>query len=198
MAGDDGESRVFRPAGISYVRVPAKDNQASAAFYRDVFGWTVDAARPDPSFEDGSGHVIGHLVPDAAVSGEAGVRPYVYVTRFAAFSTTAARPSRRRMRKATCGWRRSRSSRQRDRALATRTGRLTASLLVSPEAVAYIGGGSEWSVSRRLICLGGLPERLRTAHSASPSEAERRRRTYATASPGIGTHAGRATECSRE
>jgi predicted enzyme related to lactoylglutathione lyase len=79
MAGDDVESRVFRPAGISYVRVPAKDPQASAAFYRDVFGWTVDAARPDPSFEDGSGHVIGHLVPDAAVAGEAGVRPYVYV-----------------------------------------------------------------------------------------------------------------------
>jgi predicted enzyme related to lactoylglutathione lyase len=79
IAGDDGEPRVFRPDGISYLRVPAKDPQTSAAFYRDVFGWTVDAARPDPSFEDGSGHVIGHLVPDAAVSGEAGVRPYVYV-----------------------------------------------------------------------------------------------------------------------
>ena len=50
------------------------------------------------------------------------------------------------------------------------------------EAVAYIGDGSEWSVSRRLICLGDLPEGLRTAHSASPSAAERRRRTYATAS----------------
>jgi predicted enzyme related to lactoylglutathione lyase len=79
MAGDDGESRVFRRAGISYLRIPAMDPQASAAFYHDVFGWPVDAARPDPSFEDGSGHVIGHLVRDAAVSGEAGVRPYVYV-----------------------------------------------------------------------------------------------------------------------
>jgi uncharacterized protein len=79
MAGDEGESRVFRPAGISYLRIPAKDPQASAAFYHDVFGWTVDATRPDPSFEDGTGHVIGHLVPDAAVAGEAGVRPYVYV-----------------------------------------------------------------------------------------------------------------------
>ena len=79
MASDEGESRVFRRAGISYLRIPARDAQASAAFYHDVFGWTVDAARADPSFEDGSGHVIGHLVPDAAVAGEAGVRPYVYV-----------------------------------------------------------------------------------------------------------------------
>jgi hypothetical protein len=79
MAGDEGRPQVFRRAGISYLRIPAKDPQASAAFNRDVFGWTVDAARPDPSFADGTGHVIGHLVPDAAVSGEAGVRPYVYV-----------------------------------------------------------------------------------------------------------------------
>ena len=79
MAGDESESRVFRSAGISYMRIPAKDPQASAAFYRDVFGWTVDAARADPSFADGSGHVIGHFIADAAVSGEAGVRPYVYV-----------------------------------------------------------------------------------------------------------------------
>ena len=76
---DDSESRVFRQAGISYLRVPARDPQTSAAFYRAVFGWTVDAARAEPSFEDGSGHVIGHLVADAVVAGEAGVRPYVYV-----------------------------------------------------------------------------------------------------------------------
>jgi uncharacterized protein len=79
MAGNEGESRIFRRAGISYVRIPAKDPQASAGFYCDVFGWTVDAARADPSFEDGSGHVIGHFIADAAVSGDACVRPYVYV-----------------------------------------------------------------------------------------------------------------------
>src|SRR4051812_28040695 len=78
---DDGESRVFRPAGISYLRVPATDPQTSAAFYRAVFGWKVEAARAEPSFEDGSGHVIGHLVADAVVAGEAGVRPYVYVNK---------------------------------------------------------------------------------------------------------------------
>ena len=77
-AGSIG-SRVFRPAGISYLQIPAKDPQKTAAFYQSVFGWTVDTTRPNPSFEDGTGHVIGHFIRDADVAGEAGVRPYVYV-----------------------------------------------------------------------------------------------------------------------
>jgi hypothetical protein len=40
---------------------------------------TSNAARADPSFEDGGGHVIGHFIREAAVSGEAGVRPRAYV-----------------------------------------------------------------------------------------------------------------------
>jgi hypothetical protein len=79
MAPGDGESSVFRPAGISYLRIPAPDPHEAAAFYQQVFGWTVDSARRDPSFEDGTGHVIGHFVADSAVAGEAGVRPYIYV-----------------------------------------------------------------------------------------------------------------------
>jgi predicted enzyme related to lactoylglutathione lyase len=109
MARNEGESRVFRRAGISYMRIPAKDPQAIAAFYHDVFGWTVDAARADPSFEDGSGHVIGHFIPDAAVSGEAGVRPYVYVESvddtLERVSFHGGVPSRRRTPKAISGWR---------------------------------------------------------------------------------------------
>lgn len=70
---------VFRPGGISYLRIPAADPKALAAFYEAVFGWTVDTDRDDPSFEDVSGHVIGHFVTDQSVAGEAGVRPYVYV-----------------------------------------------------------------------------------------------------------------------
>jgi uncharacterized protein len=46
-----------------------------------VFGWAVDKGLPEPSFEDGSGHVIGHFVADSTVAGEAGVRPYIYVER---------------------------------------------------------------------------------------------------------------------
>lgn len=73
------ESPVFRNAGISYLRIPARDARLTADFYRQVFGWNIDADRPDPSFEDGTGHVIGHFVPDQTVAGEAGIRPYVYV-----------------------------------------------------------------------------------------------------------------------
>lgn len=80
LAAADRESPVFRDAGVSYLRIPAADPRATAAFYRDVFGWTVDVERPDPSFEDGTGHVIGHFVGDQPVGGEAGIRPYVYVT----------------------------------------------------------------------------------------------------------------------
>jgi predicted enzyme related to lactoylglutathione lyase len=72
-------SNVFRPGGVSYLRVPAPDPRASAAFYASVFGWTVDADREEPNFEDGTGHVIGHFIPDLPVAGEAGVLPYVYV-----------------------------------------------------------------------------------------------------------------------
>jgi uncharacterized protein len=78
---DERRSRVFRRAGISYLRIPADDPQRSAGFYESVFGWTVDTNRPEPSFEDGSGHVIGHFVAEPAVAGEAGVRPYIYVER---------------------------------------------------------------------------------------------------------------------
>jgi predicted enzyme related to lactoylglutathione lyase len=73
------EARVFRTGGISYVRIPADDPARVAEFYRAVFGWNVRDDRAEPSFEDGTGHVIGHFVSDQAVAGEAGVRPYVYV-----------------------------------------------------------------------------------------------------------------------
>jgi uncharacterized protein len=70
---------VFRPGGISYLRIPATDPQASADFYEAVFGWAVRRDRKDPAFEDGTGHVIGHFRSDHQVAGEAGVRPYVFV-----------------------------------------------------------------------------------------------------------------------
>jgi Predicted enzyme related to lactoylglutathione lyase len=70
---------VFRPAGISYLRIPSADPKRTAAFYEAVFGWKVDADREDPSFEDGTGHVIGHIHADMEVAGEAGIRPYVHV-----------------------------------------------------------------------------------------------------------------------
>jgi predicted enzyme related to lactoylglutathione lyase len=73
------EGSVFRPGGISYVRIPAPDPQGAAAFYRDVFGWAVRTDRANPSFEDATGHVIGHFMSDLLVVGEGGVLIYVYV-----------------------------------------------------------------------------------------------------------------------
>ena len=70
---------VFRPGGISYLRIPATDSQELASFYGAVFGWAVRGDREDPAFEDGSGHVIGHFNAEHEVAAEAGVRPYIFV-----------------------------------------------------------------------------------------------------------------------
>ncbi len=77
----DVETRVFRPGGVSYLRIPAPEPVASAEFYAAVFGWRVDTDRETPNFEDGSGHVIGHFMRDLPVAGASGVRPYVCVER---------------------------------------------------------------------------------------------------------------------
>jgi predicted enzyme related to lactoylglutathione lyase len=81
VSGGVGEPRVFRVGGVSYLRIPAEDARTSAAFYEAVFGWSVGDDPDEPSFADGTGHVIGHFMPDLPVSGEAGVRPYIYVER---------------------------------------------------------------------------------------------------------------------
>jgi uncharacterized protein len=78
-AREEPEHRVFRVGGISFLQIPAGEPGRSAAFYEAVFGWTVGGRPEEPSFEDGTGHVIGHFVPDEPVAGEAGVRPYVFV-----------------------------------------------------------------------------------------------------------------------
>jgi len=70
---------VFREGGVSYLRIPAPDPRASASFYESVFGWNIREHGQQPSFEDRTGHVIGHFVPDLDVVGQAGVIPYVYV-----------------------------------------------------------------------------------------------------------------------
>jgi hypothetical protein len=73
------QSTVFRVSGISYLRIPAENARASGAFYQASFGWTLRGDPDDPSFEDGTGHVIGHFFLDLPVAGGAGVRPYIFV-----------------------------------------------------------------------------------------------------------------------
>jgi predicted enzyme related to lactoylglutathione lyase len=78
MPNDDKE-RVFRRGGVSYLHIPAPDPTRLAAFYRQVFAWTIRDDEESPAFEDGTGHVIGHFVRDMPVAGHAGHLPYVYV-----------------------------------------------------------------------------------------------------------------------
>lgn len=75
------EATVARPGGISYLAMPARDAAQSAEFYRAVFGWEIRGSSGQPSFSDGTGHVIGHWRTDLPVAGEAGIRPYIYVTQ---------------------------------------------------------------------------------------------------------------------
>jgi predicted enzyme related to lactoylglutathione lyase len=77
--GTDAEVTVYRVGAVSYLRIPAPDPHRVAAFYEAVFGWRVDRDRDEPSFADGSGHVIGHFVAGQQPAGEAGIRPYVFV-----------------------------------------------------------------------------------------------------------------------
>ena len=79
MSGDSDQPSVFRAGGISYLRIPAPDASRASAFYRSVFGWNVRGDAAEPSFDDATGHVIGHFMPDLPVAGEAGIRPYIYV-----------------------------------------------------------------------------------------------------------------------
>jgi uncharacterized protein len=71
------EISVFRPGGVSYLRIAAPDPARSATFYSAVFGWKI--RKDSTAFEDGTGHIIGHFMPDLPVAGEAGIIPYVYV-----------------------------------------------------------------------------------------------------------------------
>lgn len=77
----ESDPPVFRNNGLSYVRIPARDVKRSAEFYHAVFSWKVRDDPDHPSFEDGSGHVIGHWMTDLRVVGEAGIIPYIYVSK---------------------------------------------------------------------------------------------------------------------
>jgi uncharacterized protein len=75
----DLQHPLFRVSGISYLHIPAGKPRQSARFYATVFGWSLGGSPSLPSFEDGTGHVIGKFVGNQAPVGEDGVRPYIYV-----------------------------------------------------------------------------------------------------------------------
>lgn len=82
--GERDDSLIFRNNGISFLSIPSKDNGMSADFYKSVFGWKVQLKTNHVSFEDGTGHVIGHLESKFPVAGEAGIVPFIYVDQLKA------------------------------------------------------------------------------------------------------------------
>jgi uncharacterized protein len=80
---------VARTSGISYVHIPAKDPRRAADFYAAVFGWQLIGDPQAPSFQDGTGHVIGRWVTDQEPTGDEGIRLYIYVDSVEATLQTA-------------------------------------------------------------------------------------------------------------
>jgi len=73
--------RLFRAGKVSYVQIPALDTERSAAFYAEVFGWTIRGDTSHRSFDDASGDLIGAWVTGRAIARDPGILPYIYVDR---------------------------------------------------------------------------------------------------------------------
>jgi predicted enzyme related to lactoylglutathione lyase len=82
-AAGDGYSvdgGLARPGAVTYLHMPAADVRRAAAFYRDVFGWTINGPDSDrPSFDDASGLLSGAWISDHVPAAEPGLLPYIYV-----------------------------------------------------------------------------------------------------------------------
>jgi predicted enzyme related to lactoylglutathione lyase len=69
------DTRLARPGAITYMHIPAADVTQAAAFYRDVFDWTVTGIDSDrPSFDDPSGQLSGAWISDQMAAGESSRR----------------------------------------------------------------------------------------------------------------------------
>lgn len=78
--GPSADAGLARPGAVTYLHIPARDPRRAAAFYRDVFGWSIN--RPDsdrPSFGDPSGLLSGAWIRDHLAVVEPGLLPYIYV-----------------------------------------------------------------------------------------------------------------------
>jgi len=83
-AAGDGysvDTRLARPGAVTYLELPATDVRRAAAFYRDVFGWTINGPDSDrPSFDDASGLLGGAWISGHLAAAEPGLLPYIYVS----------------------------------------------------------------------------------------------------------------------
>jgi uncharacterized glyoxalase superfamily protein PhnB len=74
------EVGLARPGAVTYLHIPATDTSRAAAFYRDVFGWSITGLESDrPSFDDASGLLSGAWISDGMAVVEPGLLPYIYV-----------------------------------------------------------------------------------------------------------------------
>jgi uncharacterized glyoxalase superfamily protein PhnB len=82
-AAGDGHSvdtGLVRPGAVTYLHMPASDTRRAAAFYRDVFGWSITDLDGDrPSFADAGGLLSGAWISDHLPAAEPGLLPYIYV-----------------------------------------------------------------------------------------------------------------------
>jgi uncharacterized glyoxalase superfamily protein PhnB len=82
-AASDGysvDTGLARPGAVTYLHMPATDVRRAAAFYRDVFGWSVNGPDSDrPSFDDASGLLSGAWISDHLPAAQPGLLPYIYV-----------------------------------------------------------------------------------------------------------------------
>ena len=70
----------FGHGRLAYIQVPALDVHASAAFYKEIFGWQIRGGSPTHlAFTDATGDLIGAFITDAMISTEPGVIFYIYV-----------------------------------------------------------------------------------------------------------------------
>jgi hypothetical protein len=72
-------SGISAPGKLSYIQIPAVDAEVSAAFYRDVFGWTIRGTPEHRSFSDATGELIGAWITGRLVHADAGILPYISV-----------------------------------------------------------------------------------------------------------------------
>lgn len=75
------DDRLASDGEMSYLHIPADDVRKAAAFYRDVFGWTIHNADSDrPGFETPDGRLGGAWMSEGQqIVRDPGLMPYVYV-----------------------------------------------------------------------------------------------------------------------
>jgi uncharacterized glyoxalase superfamily protein PhnB len=78
--GHSVDTGLARPGAVTYLHMAAADVRQAAAFYRDVFGWSINGLDSDrPGFDDAGGLLSGAWISDHLSAAEPGLLPYIYV-----------------------------------------------------------------------------------------------------------------------